>query len=80
MSFFILREIHSLSGCGWWNKRRGEKQLLAFRLASLVTELQNLDNPGDRRKNICPWDITAGIELLFFLLHKYSGSQERKGV
>lgn len=64
-------------------EQKGEKtQLLASSLTLLVAELQNLDDTGGRRKNICKWDITAGKELLFFsfLLHKCSGSWERNGV
>lgn len=49
-------------------EQKGEKtQLLASNLTLLVAELQNLDDTGGRRKNICKWDITAGRELLFFL-------------
>lgn len=54
-------------------EQKGEKtQLLASNLTLLVTELQNLDDTGGIRKNICRWNITAGRELLFFSLFFYT--------
>lgn len=71
VSFCILREIHTLCSCDGGTKG-GKTQLLASNLTLLVTELQNLDDTGGIRKNICRWNITAGRELLFFSLFFYT--------
>lgn len=66
---FCEKSIPFVVGDG--GTKGGRKQLLAFSLASLVIELQNLDDTGGRRKNICPWDIAAGRELPFFFFSPF---------